>query len=102
IDRAAAGLTPNPAATSGRHVSGVDVVNGRVEVVYGNSAFAALAGKKLVLTPYAKREDDGTSSVVWRCGYAGVPEAAREISSYATSTVDPRYLPSGCRPPVER
>jgi type IV pilus assembly protein PilA len=99
--RADAGLTASPAATSGQFVTGVDIRDGRVEISYGREAYATLAGKVLAITPYGKREDDGTWSIVWRCGYADVPEGAtHEIARYSTSTLEPRYLPSRCRASV--
>jgi type IV pilus assembly protein PilA len=97
-DRAGAGLTPSAEATSGKYVSGVDIRDGRVEILYGREANRLIAGKTLSITPYARREQDGTWSVLWRCGFAGAPEdATREIARHATSTIEPRYLPSRCR-----
>ena len=37
-DRAEAGMTPLPSDTQGNYVSGVDIINGRIEVTFGNQA----------------------------------------------------------------
>lgn len=97
--RVEAGLTANPADTSGTYVSQVDIINGRVEITFGNDAHPDIATKKLSLTPYVSG-----GGVAWRCGNAPPPGGAEMSDSsgtikaeHAAPTVDARYLPSTCR-----
>ena len=102
IDRTQAGLTPLPSDTQGNYVNSVAIVNGRVDVTFGNRSSALIAGQTLSLTPY---ETTGTD-VVWRCGNANAPAGLNPMGTagggnaavWAASTVDNRYLPSTCRP----
>ncbi len=106
-DRAEAGMDGAATDTYGKYVKSVDVANGRVDVVFGNDANAIIADAILYLTPYETPE----GSVVWRCGHDTVPtdsggaplqtlgtSGGGNAAVYADSTVDPRYLPSTCRP----
>ena len=100
-NRSSAGLSPNPADTVGNYVSSVDVVNGRVDITYGNSANAVVAGRTLSLTPFETAGLD----IVWICGnqiprpglnpmgFSGGGNQAVQIPT----TVESRYLPSSCR-----
>ena len=98
-DRAAAGMTPAPTDTQGNYVSQVDVVNGRLDITFGNDAHAEIFGQTLSVTPYAS----ANSAVVWRCGSAGIIPGTVELtgggvtSAHALPTIDSRYLPSSCR-----
>lgn len=100
-DRAAAGMTPPPTDTQGSYVSKVNVVNGRVDVTFGNNVHQDIFGKTLSFTPYMS----GSGSVMWRCGAAPVPGGAGSSilsgggvdSEYLEPTLDTRYLPSSCR-----
>ena len=99
--RTAAGLSPNPTDTIGNYVSSVDVVNGRVDITYGNRAHAAVAGRTLSLTPYETAGLD----ITWICGnqipgpglnpmgFSGGGNQAVQVPT----TVEARYLPSSCR-----
>jgi type IV pilus assembly protein PilA len=97
--RVEAGLSADPADTSGSYVSQVDIINGRIEITFGNDAHPDIATKKLSLTPYV------TGGVVaWRCGNAPPPGGSEMSDSTGTlkavheaPTVEPRYLPSTCR-----
>jgi len=105
-DRTASGMTAQPTDTQGSYVSAVDVVNGRVDITFGNRANQAIAGRILTLTPYETPE----GAVVWRCGKANVPQAAGvdlnpmgtsgggNATVWADTTVDEKYLPTSCRP----
>lgn len=100
-DRAAAGMTPMPGDTQGNYVSGVDVVDGRIDVTFGNNVHQDIFGDTLSLTPY----QTAGNSVVWRCGAAPVPVAGAVpfsgggvTSVHLPPTVSVRYLPSTCRP----
>lgn len=98
-DRAAAGLTPAPTDTQGNYVGQVNVVNGRLDIVFGNDAHQDIFGQTLSVTPY----QSGLGSVVWRCGTAPVPAGTTEMTgggvtaAHALPTFDERYLPATCR-----
>ena len=98
-DRTEAGMSPLATDTSGKYVSGVNVVDGRVDVTFGNDAHANIFGQSLSFTPY----QSGTSSVTWRCGPASAPPGTLltgdgVTTPYEPGDVPPRYLPSICRP----
>jgi len=101
-DRTAAGMEPLATATAGKYVTGVEIVNGRIDVSYGDQANATLLGKILRLTPY----ETADLSVAWRCGAAPIPAGAPNVlgtkgagtkAAYAASTVIDKYLPKACR-----
>jgi len=105
-DRGEAGLSPNAGDTQGNYVSGLEVIDGRIDASFGNNANAIIQNATLSLTPY--ETSDG--SVVWRCGAAAVPtdsggsnlsplgtRSGGPASAYAASTVPARYLPANCR-----
>ena len=101
VDRAAAGMTPNPGDTQGNYVAGVDVVDGRIDVTFGNNVHQEIFGDTLSLTPY---QNPG-NIVVWRCGAApapgggAVPFSGGGVTSvHLPPTVPQRYLPRTCRP----
>jgi len=97
-DRPAAGLSPNATDASGGYVSAVEIVDGRIDVVFnGPRVHAAIAGGRLSLTPY---ESASGSSVAWQCGYADLPPGALLIAGAAhqTPSIEVRYLPGACRP----
>jgi type IV pilus assembly protein PilA len=99
IDRAEAGMTPWPADSRGSYVAEVAVVNGRIDVTFGNGAHPDIAAETLSLTPYLTTGN----AVVWRCGNAPAPAGATELTGggitaeHQTPTVDARYLPGDCR-----
>jgi len=96
-DRPAAGLTPDPADTSGSYVSQVDIVDGRVDITFsGPLAHADIIGKTLSLTPYVA----AGNSVIWRCGFAAAPAGGVLLNGGADHqdpTMEARYLPASCR-----
>ena len=98
-DRAAAGMTPLATDTQGKFVSQVNIVNGRVDVTFGNDVHQDIFGETLSVTPYIT----GGGSIIWRCGAAAVPQNAVELtgggvtSAHLAPTLDTRYLPSVCR-----
>ena len=97
-NRVAAGLSANPADTSGGYVSGINIVNGRIDVTYGGPrAHAAIAGQTLSLTPYV---GVGVNAVGWRCGNASAPAGALMNGGdpHIAATVENRYMPQSCRP----
>jgi type IV pilus assembly protein PilA len=105
-DRAAAGLTPDPTDTNTKYVNSVDIVDGRVDVTFGNEANAAIGESVLTLTPY---EGVG-GAVVWRCAHRPRPQDGNgsdlstmgtagggNAATYDAGDVDSRYLPRACR-----
>ena len=98
-DRTESGMSSAATDTTGSYVSGVNIVNGRVDVTFGNRAHADIFGKSLSFTPY----QSSTNAVIWRCGPsaepAGAPLTGGGVSStYQPGSVPARYLPSSCRP----
>ena len=97
--RVEAGMTLLPTDTRGKYVASVNIVNGRVDVFFGNDAHAELFGRSISFTPYTANN----GSIVWRCGLAPAPPGTSELtgngvtSAHLAPTVDPRYLVSPCR-----
>ena len=95
-DRTAAGMSPNPADTSGSYVSAVAVTNGRLDITFsGPRAHQAIFGQTLSVTPY---ETSG-NTVTWRCGNAPQPAGVLLTGGapHQLPTIEARYLPSACR-----
>ena len=100
-NREAAGLSRASNADSGRYVDSIDVVDGRVELHFGNEADAAIAGRTLSLTPFETINRD----VFWICGNRlaraglsplGFASGTRQAVQVLTQ-IEARYLPSTCR-----
>ncbi|HUO68273.1 MAG TPA: pilin [Gammaproteobacteria bacterium] len=100
-DREAAGLSAAKNDDRGEYVDSIDIVNGRIDLHFGNAADAAIAGRTLSLTPFESASRD----VFWVCGnrVAGVglrplgfANGARQ-SLQVVTPIEPRYLPSTCR-----
>ena len=96
-DRAAAGMTPNPADTSGAYVSQVAIRNGRIDITFGGPrAHADIIGDTLSLTPY----ETAGNTVVWRCGFSAAPAGGALLNggdAHVDPSLDSRYLPANCR-----
>lgn len=99
-DRTAAGMTPLATDTQGKFVGQVDVVNGRVDITFGNDVHQDIFGDTISFTPYMSNN----GSIFWRCGAAPAPGGGTTeltgggiTSAHQAPTVDPRYLPSSCR-----
>jgi type IV pilus assembly protein PilA len=82
-------------------VASIVVEDGRIDVLYGNRASTAIAGRRLSLTPY----ETASLDVVWVCGNEvpgpglqplGFAGGGRQAVQIAT-TIETRYLPSTCR-----
>lgn len=98
--RLEAGMSANATDNSGTYVTQVDVVNGRIDVTFGNDAHVEIQGDTLSLTPYVTAGE----VVVWRCGNAPAPPGGNlmgtgggVVAAHLAPTVDTRYLPSSCR-----
>ena len=105
-NRIEAGMSAEADDTKGSYVTAVDVVNGRVDVTFGNKANAIIEDTVLSLTPYETPE----GTVVWRCAQENAPVASDSsaldtmgtdgggnTATYDAGDIDPRYLPSACR-----
>jgi type IV pilus assembly protein PilA len=98
-DRTAAGMTPLATDTQGKFVSQVNVVNGRVDITFGNDVHQDIFGDTISVTPYIT----AGGSIIWRCGDAPAPGNSAELSgggvtsAHLAPTIDSRYLPSNCR-----
>ena len=98
-DRRAAGLPPDPAASSGAYVTAIGVTNGVITITYGNAANALIRSQTLALTPFGTPRLD---TIVWQCGSAPSPAGTRPLVTGADAarggtTIVPKYLPSACR-----
>ena len=98
-DRSEAGLSPVATDTSGKYVESVDVAGGTILVTYSSAANPTVAGRIVGLQPYVTSD----RAVVWRCGQGPAPHGAVAMDAAAPSAagatdIDPRHLPSACRP----
>jgi Tfp pilus assembly major pilin PilA/uncharacterized membrane protein YhaH (DUF805 family) len=98
-DRLAAGLSAAASDSAGQYVESVDVAGGTILVTYGANANAMIAGRMLALQPYVLPD----KTVAWRCGEGAPPGGAgvmdrSAITSSGATDIDPRHLPSACRP----
>jgi len=100
-DRESSGLSRGRSDGHGRYVDWIDVVDGRVDLHFGDEADAALAGRTLSLTPF----ETADLEVFWVCGNRvagaglkplGFANGARQAVQVVTQ-IEPRYLPSTCR-----
>ncbi len=99
MDRSEAGLSPAATDSSGKYVESVDIAGGTILVTYGAAANSRLAGRVLGIQPYVTSD----RTVVWRCGAGPAPQGAVAMDAGAPSAagatdLEPRYLPSACRP----
>jgi len=105
-NRQEAGMSPDGTDSGSNYVTAVDIIDGRVQVTFGNRANEAINNATLSLTPYETPE----GTLIWRCGDADVPAdeggSAMETmgtggggnaSSHAVPTVDAPYMPATCR-----
>jgi Tfp pilus assembly major pilin PilA len=82
-------------------VESVTIVDGRIDVLYSDTADASIAGRRISLTPYETVD----RSVVWLCGNAlpgpgleplGFSSGGRQATPIPT-TIEVRYLSGACR-----
>lgn len=102
-DRTEAGMTPNGTDTQGNYVQSIDIVNGRIDIAYGNASSASINARILSMTPYVSAD----GSILWRCGAADLPAGsvgtmgqgtAGDVATYVPSTVPVQYMPNACKP----
>ena len=97
--RPEAGMSPLETDTQGKYVASVNIVDGRVDIVFGNDAHAEIWGESISFTPYTS----AGGSIIWRCGASAAPPGTTELqgngvqSQHIAPTIDSRYLVSPCR-----
>ena len=97
--RTEAGMSPLATDTKGKYVGSVNILNGRVDVTFGNDAHVEILGETVSFTPYMS----AGGSFVWRCGNAPAPASAVLLTgggttaAYLPPTIEDRYLPASCR-----
>lgn len=98
--RTEAGMSVATTDSKGKYVAEVNIVNGRVDVTYGNDAHAEIFGQTVSFTPYATP----SNGFVWRCGAAPAPPGGAVLltgggvtAAHQAPTIPARYLPSTCR-----
>ena len=98
--RVESGMTAAPTDSRGKYVSQVNIVNGRVDVMFGGDAHAEIFGLTVSFTPYATM----SNGFVWRCGAAAAPGAGAVLltgngvtAAHLAPVIAERYLPSTCR-----
>ena len=96
INRAAAGLNPNPTDSQGQFVTQVQITNGEIIATYGNNANAKISGSTLVLTPYVTTDE----SIMWQCNSAagGKSPGGTALSGPTLGSLPSQYAPAQCRP----
>ncbi len=90
-----------PQSPESPNVASVRLVDGRLDVIFGEDADRAIAGRRLSLTPY----ETASQEIVWICGNAIPPRGLEPLgfaggggqSVQEAATVDARYLSSACR-----
>lgn len=99
--RADAGLSVAATDTRGTYVAQVNIVDGRIDVMLGNSVHADVFGNVISFTPYQLPG----GGIIWRCGAEPAPgggavlltDGAGNSSAYIASTLPERYMPVNCR-----
>ena len=77
----------------GRHVTGVTIADGVVNIIFGDQANAAnLAGRTLSLQPASTSSGD----ITWLCGYAQTP-LGTTANGVNLTDIEARFLPRACR-----
>jgi hypothetical protein len=100
-NREAAGLSRTTSDDHGRYVDSIDIVDGRIDLHFGNTADAAITGRTLSLTPFESVSRD----VFWVCGNRVAGVGLRPLgfangtrqSIQVVTRIEPRYLPPACR-----
>ncbi len=105
-NRLEAGLTADAADTQGTYVSAVDIINGRVQITFGNRASRQIDTLTVSLTPYETVD----FAVIWRCGNAPQPTSSGgtaydtlgtagggQAAVFLASSIAVQFLPSTCR-----
>ena len=76
----------------GNYISEIAVVDGSMDITFGNNANAKITGKKLSIRPGV----DAAGNITWICGKATAPTGIT-VSGADVTDVDLRYLPTSCK-----
>ena len=99
-DWRAAGFPVEPSDLGNSYIDAVDIVDGRIELKFGERAHSVLREHTLSLTPF----ETADLQVVWVCGNRapgvglkplGFASGANQAEQVPT-TIDARYLPKAC------
>jgi len=99
LDQVGADVSQLPSGSFGSYVAEVVVVNGRIDITFGNKAHQDIAAETISLTPYLVAGD----AIIWRCGNAPNPDGATSLApgnvglEHRQPTLIARYLPRDCR-----
>jgi type IV pilus assembly protein PilA len=93
-DNAAAGV-PAPELLIGNYVTRVDVIDGSLNITFGNLANTTIQGSVLTLQPLIV-PGSPASPMSWRCGLRQVPHGMQAVGDNRTS-IDGKFVPSSCR-----
>jgi hypothetical protein len=100
VDRIATGLGPDSADTGIEEVARLEIVHGRIDLVFGREALERIVMDRLSLTPYLALD----GSIAWRCGEGPVPADTVPLDAglpgaepVDLATIPDRYLPPDCR-----
>ena len=94
VDNKAAGI-PEKDKIVGNLVSGVEVKDGAVTVVYGNNAGKSLEGRKLTFRP-AVMVGEPMVPIAWVCHKVAVPRGM-ELKGEDETDIPMLWLPVQCR-----
>ncbi|CAN5492416.1 pilin [soil metagenome] len=92
-DNASAGL-PAPQKFIGNYVTEIAILDGAINITYGNRSNKNAAGKVISLRP-AIVADARIVPIAWICANAGVPAGMTVLGINATS-LPPHHLPLDC------
>jgi type IV pilus assembly protein PilA len=94
LNNAAAGV-PDADKLIGNYVTRVEVIQGTINVTFGNFVNKQLEGHVVTLQPIVVKGSPA-SPMSWRCGYHEVPKGMEPVGENHTN-LDRRYLPTSCR-----
>lgn len=94
-------LQPLPTLLTANVVESLEVVDGRIDILFGNQADRAIAGRRLSLSPY----ETVPGGIVWICGNRPPGVGLQPLgfagggprAEHRPTTVEARYLASDCR-----
>jgi type IV pilus assembly protein PilA len=94
-DNEAAGV-PAPQFLLGQYVAGIEVVDGAMNIRFGNKAHARLSGLTLTIRPLYVTANP-TSPIAWNCGASAEPNGMTAQGENRTDVLM-QFLPAACRP----
>lgn len=99
IDNASIGMT-SPLSQQGNYVASITARAGRIDVLFGNKANAAITGANNTVSLIAATDvmPNPTTNITWVCGNAPPPVGLTLASAAPATTVLNKYLPVDCRP----